>query len=82
MTSCSWRTFLTQWARCHWTSAHSAGETCAQPGQAGPVRLDELALPVCVRLLGQRHRGGHDGRIRENVRVIRHHTGDPAVKNR
>ena len=32
MTSCSWRTFLTQCARCHWTSAHSVGETCAQPG--------------------------------------------------
>ena len=32
MTSCSWRTFFTQWLRCHWTSAHSAGVTRAQPG--------------------------------------------------
>ena len=81
MTSCSWRTFLTQWARCHWTLAHSAGVTSGPAGQSGPVRLDELALPVGVGLLGQRHRGGHDGRIKENVRVIHQQTADPAVKD-
>ena len=46
MTSRSWRTFFTQWARCHCTSAHSAGVTWRPAGQPGPVRLDELALPV------------------------------------
>ena len=53
MTSRSCRTFLTQWARCHWTLAHSAGGDVAPAGQAGPVRLDELAAPVGVGLLGQ-----------------------------
>ena len=47
--------FLTQLARCHWALSQSAWVTSAQPGQPGPVGLDELAAAVRVGLLNLAH---------------------------
>ena len=46
-------TFLTQWARCHWADAHSSAVTSFQPGEPGPVGLDELDPLVGVGLAGR-----------------------------